>query len=129
MAALLEADMPVREKLTMMVQQVTADIQQMNIYQPIALEFYALAGRREDIRLSLLSYFNDFQSGLAALFQQGIDAGEFRPLDPTTIAGIFIAQLEGVALLWAFNSEHFNLEETIKTAVELFLDGLSPHPP
>jgi hypothetical protein len=36
-------------------------MQEMNIYQSIALEFYALAGRREEVRQSLLAYFRDFQ--------------------------------------------------------------------
>lgn len=128
-ALLLTADMPVAQKLELMVKQVTADMQQMNIYRSIALEFYALAGRREDVRLSLLRYFRDFQVELARLFQQGIESGEFRAVDPMEVAGVFIAQMEGVALLWAFNPDEFHLEKSIETAVDLFINGLTPHPP
>jgi hypothetical protein len=128
MAHVLTADLPAGDKLKKLVRQLTADMQEMNIYQSIALEFYALAGRREEVRQSLLAYFRDFQLGLAGLIQQGIDSGEFRPIDASLAASIFIAQMEGIALLWALNPDQIKLEETIGTAVELIIDGLSTHP-
>lgn len=129
MANILAVDMPVGEKIKMIVGQLTADMQEMNIYQSIALEFYSLASRREEVRLSLLTYFEDFQSGFSMLIQQGIDSGEFRAIDADIVAATFIAQMEGIALLWAFNPEKFKLEETIDTAVSLITAGLSAHPP
>lgn len=125
MEKITAADKPASEKLMILVQQLTADMQAMTIYQSIALEFYALANRREEIRLSLLDYFNYFQDGITHLIQQGIDSGEFRPVDPAIVAGILIAQLEGTALLWAFNPKGVNLETYTTTAVSLLLTGLS----
>jgi hypothetical protein len=99
------------------------------VYQSIALEFYALAGRREEIRLTLLNYFKEFQTALAHLIQQGIDTGTFQPIDPKIVAGILIAQMEGIALLWAFNPDNFDIEANAMTAVELILAGLSTSTP
>ncbi len=129
MGNLLAADIPVPDKLIALVRQVTADMQEMAVYQSIALEFYALAGRREEIRLTLLTYFKEFQSALAHLIQQGIDTGTFQPIDPKIVAGIFIAQMEGIALLWAFNPDDFDIEANALTAVELIVAGLSTSTP
>ena len=125
MGKLLTAEMPVAGKLKVFIQQVMADIQEMSIYQSIALEFYALASRREDIRLALIRYFDDFQTALTQLIQQGIDTGEFQQVNAAVVADIFIAQMEGIALLWAFNPERFQLEATAVTAVDLIITGLS----
>lgn len=124
MGKLMTIEMPVGDKLKMLVNQVTADMKEMNFYQSIAFEFYALAGRREDIRLTLLNYFKEFQTSLSQLIQQGIETGEFRAVDPIVAAGIFIAQMEGIALLWAFNPDNFDLEATATTAVDLIVAGL-----
>ncbi|MFZ0547246.1 MAG: TetR/AcrR family transcriptional regulator [Candidatus Promineifilaceae bacterium] len=129
MEQLASAEISAGEKIKLLIQQMTLDVHALTIYQSIALEFYALANRREEVRLTLLDYFKTFQIGIGQLIQQGINEGEFRLVDPTLMAGVLISQLEGVVLLWAFDPQNFDLQTYTTTSIDLFITALSAHPP
>ena len=92
---------------------------------PVVLEFYALAARQSAVREWLQAYFQRYQRLLAGLLKQGYASGEFRHGAPEQSAVLLIAQLEGLALVWAVAPGQISLREQVAEAVELTLRGLA----
>jgi len=76
------------------------------------------------VRQSLIGYFQEYRTLLAALIQRGCDQGEFRPVDAEQTAIAFIALLEGVTLLWAVEPDGFDVAAQARAAVRLLLAGI-----
>ena len=123
---LLPAAGTATQKLQQLGQQLLADIAQMQELLTISLEFYALAARRQAVRLELQGYFEQYRLTLATLIQAGIDAGEFDAAISAEQAALnLIAQFEGLVLLWAVQGGSFDLEQQMTTAITIFLSGIS----
>ncbi len=73
----------------------------------------SLAGRRQ-----LAHYFAD-------LIKQGIEAGEFRSsLSPEDAALALVGFMNGMALIWVQDQEHFSIKERAEKFVDLFLASM-----
>ena len=123
--ALLQTAGTAPQKLQQLGQQIIADVSQMSELLTISLEFYALAARRQSVRLELQRYFQQYGNTLATLIQAGIDEGAFDPAVSAQQAALnLIAQFEGLVLLWAVQGGNFDLEQQMTTAITLFTKGL-----
>jgi AcrR family transcriptional regulator len=118
------SDAPVREQLLEVTRQVAGSLDRMQPFLPIVLEFYSLAGRRQDVREFLIEAFNEYRAILAALIQQGIDKGEFRVVDADSVAITHTALFEGLAILWAVSPQGANWKLQVEAAMHLLLEGL-----
>lgn len=125
-AAHLADPLPVSEKLRGLVLQMMADTEaMMSQYLSVWLEFYAVASREGVLRTKMQQFMQQFVSLFAALLQEGVDKGEFRPVAVQDVALVMMAQLEGFLLLWAVDPAAVNLMAAAETAVDLMLHGLS----
>ncbi|HEU5329321.1 MAG: TetR/AcrR family transcriptional regulator [Thermomicrobiales bacterium] len=113
------------QQLLALAGHAVGQVQQLSILLPIWFEFYALAGRQRAVRQSLIGYFQEYRTLLAALIQRGCDQGEFRPVDAEQTAIAFIALLEGVTLLWAVAPETFDVAAQARSSVRLLLAGIA----
>jgi len=121
----------VQERLQAIFGKIAADmddIEAMSQFQPIAMEFYAVAARREDLRQVIKGYFQQYRTLLTTLIQQGLDVGELvfpsHPNAAEQIAITFVAQLEGIALLWAVDPEAVDMRSQLEIAFTMLLRGL-----
>jgi len=79
-----------------------------------AMREKSLAGRRQ-----LARYFAD-------LIKQGVEAGEFRSsLSPEDAALAVVGFMNGMALIWVQDQEHFSIKERAERFVDLFLAGMA----
>lgn len=111
-------------KLTQLATLTGQSVAAMASQFPSPLEFYALASREEGLQSTLQTHFQNYQTKIAALVDQGIAQGEFRSVDSQATAKTIIALFEGVLLIWAISPELVNLETQVATAVHLLLQGL-----
>lgn len=111
-------------KLTQLATLTGQSVAAMASQFPSPLEFYALASREEGLQSTLQTHFQNYQTKIAALVDQGIAQGEFRSVDSQATAKTIIALFEGVLLIWAVSPELVNLETQVETAVQLLLQGL-----
>ncbi|MCC6607335.1 MAG: TetR/AcrR family transcriptional regulator [Anaerolineae bacterium] len=111
-------------KLTQLATLTGQSVAAMASQFPSPLEFYALASREEGLQSTLQTHFQNYQTKIAALVDQGIAQGEFRSVDSQATAKTIIALFEGVLLIWAISPELVNLETQVETAVQLLLQGL-----
>ena len=124
MRGMLEDERPVREKLSDLLQSMIADITRMRPFMPILIEFWALQLRRKTIRQVIGKYYQAYIETLTPVIQQGIDRGEFRPVNAMTVSVALGAVVEGTILLWATTPEFVDLESDILEGCNLILDGL-----
>jgi AcrR family transcriptional regulator len=114
----------VAPRLRQLVTQAAADMSQLGELLPVILEFYALAARHTDVRQFMQQYYRRYQQLLADLFQQGFARGEFQRGTAAAAAVTLIAQLEGLALLWAIAPEMVPLADQVEAALDLLLNGM-----
>ena len=69
-------------------------------------------------------YYQRYHRLLADLIQQGYDTGEFRHSTAEQTSGFLIAQLEGLALMWAIAPQFVAPREQVAVAIDLALRGL-----
>ena len=61
---------------------------------------------------------------LIPIIQQGIDSGEFRAIKAGEAAIAAGAIFEGTILLWVYDPETVDLDRSMETGFQLFLNGL-----
>jgi AcrR family transcriptional regulator len=125
--ALVEAPGPARPRLLALAEHLASELKAMTHLAPILYEFYALAFRNPAVRQALQTDLRRYVTLAVPLFQQGIDRGEFQPVDAQQAANALAAIIEGTLLLWVFDHAALDLEPQIATSVGFLLDGLQ-HP-
>lgn len=127
--ALLAVEGSASERLRLIARLAAAEAQNMLQTMSITLEFYAAAIRQETIQEFLKEYFAQSREMLADLIRQGIDDGEFRPVDADVVALTLGAAFEGLGLFWMVDPESVDWERHTLLALDLFLDGLRAESP
>jgi AcrR family transcriptional regulator len=121
---ILEAAGSATDRLLAMTRMFADELERLAVAMPIFLEFYVVAFRQPDVREHLAQMYEEFRAPLASLIQQGVARGEFRTVEPDTVAHTWIALLEGLTLLWVVNPQGFAWRDQAESAVRLLLDGL-----
>ncbi len=115
---------PVSDRLVNLVRQSAQHTLSLEFSIPLMFEFYALAARHEQIRTALQRYYATYRSKLARLIQEGVDSGEFAPVDADKVALSSIASFEGLILLWVVDPEKVTLEEDALSSLRTIIDSL-----
>ncbi len=115
---------PALDRLNAFVDVVVQDFSKMLPMMSVYLEFLSQAFRRQAVRDAIRESFSDFRAILIELVEQGIAAGEFRRVEPEAAALAIGALIEGMVLLWVYDSQRVELDTNIRSGVQLILDGL-----
>lgn len=116
---------PAQVRLLEFAGRTADEIDRFNALLPITYEFYALAFRRQQVRESILRYWRAYLDTLAPVIAQGIEAGEFQPLEPQMAARALGALVEGSILLAILDPQTRNgLRQQLEDSVHLFINGL-----
>ncbi len=112
------------ERLELFFEMAVREVRRLEHLMPLGYEFIALAGRRKKVRNVLRGYYRRFQRSIAEIFQQGVEAGEFTPLDPEETALALIGMVEGLAFLWFVDPGWVDWDALGKLPLRILLDGL-----
>jgi AcrR family transcriptional regulator len=121
---LAELDSPASERLRTFYRIGVGEIRKLKPLFPLFYEFVPLVARRKSIREGVLRYYRRYIGVLTEIIQQGIQAGEFQPVDPETTATLLVGYLEGMTLMWFLDPELIDWETLDDGPMDLFLDGL-----
>jgi AcrR family transcriptional regulator len=121
---LQEAPGSARSRIETMGEQFARSMERMQVAMPLLLEFYAVAAREPSVRKFLTEAYEEIHDVLTNLLDQGVDAGEFRPMDVSSVAFTLIALYEGVVLIWVMAPQVNNVGQRIRDAQALVLSGL-----
>lgn len=124
MESALKHEAPVSEKLLQLHEMFITEMRDMMDLMPILYEFYAAATRKASVRKALLRFFQPMRKLLSALLQQGIDRGEFEPVDVDVIAVNLIAFYEGLLLLAVLDPKGVELKKMGDGGARLLIEGL-----
>jgi len=122
--AALDAPGPVVERLRGVTTRLSRDLERQRALLPMAWEFYALAGRRDDVRALCRAYLEACREPLVRLLERGIASGELKPIDPALAALALGALYEGFLLLWITDPDALDPDVHGQAAFDLLLDGL-----
>jgi AcrR family transcriptional regulator len=122
--ALLHAEGPASERLLAYARQSAAEIERTAWFSSLAFDILGLLGRQSFVKQYLQQYYTRYQQELGAIIQQGIDAGEFRDIDPKSATIAMLSLYEGMLLLWVVDHETVPLQQSIETSMALLLDGM-----
>ena len=91
------------------------------------LEFWASSSHRErasDLWMNLLVRYKDL---ITQIIEEGIESGEFRPVDAESLAWALLAAYDGLAAYWMLNPT-LALQRIHETYIETMLRGLEGEP-
>ncbi len=112
------------EAISQFTEEAIRDYKMMLHLMPVAYEFLALAFRNKTVQKALKLYFRHYMDVLVPIIQRGIDAGEFRQVDPQEVAIAAGAIYEGTVLLWVYDSSLVDMERNIRSSIKLLLEGI-----
>jgi AcrR family transcriptional regulator len=121
---LQEAELPVKEKLQLYVGHTTDLISSMQPLMPILLEFWGLLLRQKKVKQVLGKFYRSYMEILIPIIEEGIERGEFRPMDVESAAIAMGAIFEGTIVLWAAAPEMVDLKKHIEAGVRLVIEGM-----
>jgi AcrR family transcriptional regulator len=96
---------------------------------PVLVEFWAYALRHPDAAASFRRFFQTMQRSLIDILDEGIAAGEFKPIDVEMLSIVPLIVLDGISLLTAVVGKDLikPVEMTRKTQ-QLIFEGLLVNP-
>jgi hypothetical protein len=96
----------------------------MKPWMPILFEYWSLSARRKNVQQTISRFFQSYMDAIIPIIEQGIETGEFRPVDSED-AGIALGAIfEGSILMWAYAPDIVSLEKNIESSVRLLIRGL-----
>ena len=122
--SLLKAEGTVSERLQQLMRDRVQGLQEMSGMVAILFEFYAAALHQDSVRQFIQVYFQNFYELLVALIQQGIERGEFRPVDAIAAATALDAVFEGLIVRWLIDPDTVQWASLGEAAIRFMLDGL-----
>jgi AcrR family transcriptional regulator len=126
--SLLEAERTVSERLVLLTSDRVNGMKRMSRLVPIIFEFYAVAVHQQWVQQFIGEYFQQFRKLLEDLIQQGIDRGEFRPVNATEAAISLASMYEGLTIHWLMDPQTMQWDILSESSIPLLLDGLKVRP-
>ena len=102
------------------------EVQWMN---SIVFEFYGEAVHNPKTQAFIQNYLSRYRRALAQLIEQGIQRGEFRPVNAEDVANAILGLEEGLSLLVVADPGNINWSRSFQSAADLILDGLTNFSP
>jgi AcrR family transcriptional regulator len=124
LAILLAEERPAAERLLAFVQHSVATFDEHRWLLPVGIDLYGMAAHDAQARGFIQRYLGRYREAIATLIVQGIERGEFRPVEPRDAANALLAMEEGLSLLWASDPDNVRYREGFAVGVQLFVDGL-----
>ena len=126
--SLLEAEGTVSERLVQLTSDRVTGMKRMSSLVPIIFEFYAVAVHQQWVQQFIGEYLKHFRGLLEELIQQGIDRGEFRPINATEAAISLASLYEGLTIHWLMDPQAVQWDILSESSIPLLLDGLKVRP-
>ncbi len=122
--SLLEAEGTVSERLIQLTSDRVAGMKRMSNLIPIIFEFYAVAVHQQWVQQFIGEYFKHFRELIEALIRQGVERGEFRPVNTTEAAISLASMYEGLTIHWLMDPQSVQWDILSESSMPLLLEGL-----
>ncbi len=121
---LLASDAPAGQRLQDFANRFIETYAAYAWLNPIGIQFYAEAAHNRQVREFIQRYLGHYRQALATLIEQGIQRGEFRPVDPADVANAIVGMEEGLSLLLVADPQGIQWQKSFQAGIDLMLAGL-----
>ena len=123
--ALSEMNAPAAARLQMFFEQIMASNQDLAELYLTGAKYQSMASPNPKTRAAMERVGAEFHAGLEAILSQGVSNGEFIQVNPQDAATALIGAYEGLMLLWVMSPKTMRVKESMQTAAQLLLSGLT----
>jgi len=74
--------------------------------------------------INIKPVYDEFRETYKRILQDGINCGEFRPIDTHMFASALIGIIDGLQIQWVLDPQTFHFREMADTLIDLFLNGI-----
>jgi TetR/AcrR family fatty acid metabolism transcriptional regulator len=121
---MLEKEESAQDKLRLFVETSIQDLERMRPLMPIFFDFWSLSVRKKNINQAIKRYYQQFLDLIEPIIQEGIDTGEFRPVDANATAVSLGAMFEGTILFLIYFPETTDIKKQFRFNIEFALESL-----
>ena len=121
---LLEREDSAKLKLEVFIETMVKDLEKMKPLMPIFFDFWSLSVRKKTINQAIKKYYQRFLDLIEPIIEDGIEQGEFRPVDVKETAVAIGAMYEGTILFYVYFPDFIDFENQFRSNLELLLEGL-----
>lgn len=125
---ILEAEDSATKKIQLFVEMSIEDLEKMKPLMPIFFDFWSLSVRNPNIKQAIKGYYQNFLDLLTPIIEEGIESGEFSPMDPAEAAVALGSLYEGTILFYIYFPEIIDLKTQFRSNLKLTLEGLTGKP-
>ncbi|MFL7892660.1 MAG: TetR/AcrR family transcriptional regulator [Anaerolineales bacterium] len=125
---ILEAEDSATKKIELFVEMSIKDLEKMKPLMPIFFDFWSLSVRNPNIKQAIKRYYQNFLDLLTPIIEEGIESGEFSPMDPAEAAVALGSLYEGTILFYIYFPEIIDLKTQFRSNFKLTLEGLIGKP-
>jgi hypothetical protein len=125
---LLETEGSATKKIKLFVETSIEDLEKMKPMMPIFFDFWSLSVRNQKIKKAIKRYYQNFLDLLKPIIEEGIENGEFCPMDPAEAAIALGSLYEGTILFYIYFPEIIDLKTQFRANFKLTLEGLMSKP-
>jgi AcrR family transcriptional regulator len=122
--ALATTDDPTK-RLEILVRTIFDSLKTSGPEMHIMLEIWAEGVRQGVEYFDLKGMYAGYRELIAGILTKGIDTGQFREVDPVSVAAAIIGALDGLMLQWILMEEALDLDKTPEELVRLIMNGIS----
>lgn len=122
---LSQMDMSALARLQIFFEGVMASNQGLEELYLTGAKYQSMTSPNPETRAAMECVGMGFHAGLEAIIEQGIARGEFIPVNPQDATTALIGAYEGLMLLWVMSPKTMRLKESMQTAAQLLMAGLT----
>jgi AcrR family transcriptional regulator len=126
MMASLTLKATARERLAAMFDIWTAlsTAEEFREIMPIMIDVWAQNWQDPEVNEVATEIYNRYRKPLIELIEEGIDSGEFKPVDAEALASILFATYDGLMVQWMINETLIEWDAVNETVMKTFVAGL-----
>jgi AcrR family transcriptional regulator len=123
---ILEETLSPSEKLRAVAEVFMGSVIEAQLFVSVMIDFWSQTRHEEDINQLLRQVYEPYYQGLAAIIEEGIQQGEFRPVNAAHLASLLMAVYDGLMMQWLAMPEWVDLAGQTETLLDALLEGLRP---
>lgn len=123
---ILEGTLSPSEKLRAVAEVVVGSMKEVQPLASVMIDFWSQTRHEEDVNQLLRQVYEPSYQGLAAIIEEGIQRGEFRPVNAAHLASLLMAVYDGLMMQGLAIPDWVDWAGQTETLLDALLEGLRP---
>ena len=120
----LEMALSPAEKLRTIARVFAAGLEEARPFISVMMDFWSQTRQEEDVNQLLRNIYEPYSMSLSGIIEEGIQQGEFRPVNAEHVASLLMAVYDGWMAQMLVFPERVDLAGLTETLLDVLLEGL-----